>query len=222
MELNFFSAFIIGLMGSGHCITMCGGISTMLTSSIKKQTKRNTLYVVSYNLGRIFSYMVIGAIAGLTGSLAAKSIGLPIASLQLIAGIFLILFGLYIGQWLMWITQLEHIGKALWQKISPYSKHCLPVNSVNKAFLLGGLWGWLPCGLVYSTLTWSMASGDTLSGALIMLSFGLGTLPALFTVSFSMLWLQTLLKNNKFKKVVALMLITYGLITLKFAYELLF
>lgn len=223
MELDYFSAFIIGLLGSGHCLGMCGGISTMLTSAIPNQaTVSSAPKVFGYNFGRIFSYTLIGAIAGFTGSLAIKNIGFPIITLKVIAGLFLILLGLYIGQWFMGLTKIEIIGKFLWQKLSPLNKHLLPVNTIKKSILLGMLWGWLPCGLVYSTLTWSLASGTALDGALIMCFFGLGTLPALFTISFGAIKVQSLLKNQVFRKTVAVFLIFYGLFTLRFAYLALF
>jgi len=220
MEIDYFSAFIIGLLGSGHCMGMCGGITTMLTSAIGNQQQSNNYKIIGYNLGRISSYSVIGAIAGFTGSLAIKTIGLPILSLKLFAGCFLILLGLYIGQWLMWLTQLEHIGKQLWQIIYPFTKHLIPVTNIKKAIFLGILWGWLPCGLVYSTLTWSMASGSAINGALIMLFFGIGTLPALLGMSFGVLKMQRVFKNNYIRKSIAILLIIYGIYTLKFAYNL--
>ncbi|WP_206485683.1 sulfite exporter TauE/SafE family protein [Thalassotalea sp. G2M2-11] len=222
MEIDYFSAFVIGIMGSGHCIGMCGGINTMFTTSLAKNVRHIPLYIFSYHFGRIFSYSIIGAIAGFSGSLAAKNIGLPIAGLKFIAGFFLILLGLYIGQWFMGLTKIEKLGKFLWQYIAPLSKKLLPINSLSKSLLMGAIWGWLPCGLVYSTLTWSLASGDTMQGALIMMFFGLGTLPALLFVSFGVLKAQQLLKNLYFKKGVAIGLICYGIFTLNIAYSTLF
>lgn len=220
MDLDFLSAFIIGLLGGGHCIAMCGGITSMLTSALPQHKVSKTPYVLSYNVGRIFSYTLIGAIAGFTGSLAIKNLGFPIVALKVLAGIFLILLGLYIGQWLMWLTKVEFIGKRIWQFLSPFSKKLIPINTVKKSLLLGALWGWLPCGLVYSTLTWSLASGSTINGAIIMTFFGLGTLPALLTVSFGVVQVKTLLKNPLFRKSMAIFLIIYGLFTLKIAYTL--
>ena len=222
MDLDFLSAFIIGFLGGGHCISMCGGITTMLTSALPEQQKSKLPYLLSYNIGRIFSYSLIGAIAGFTGSIAVKSIGFPIVALKIFAGIFLILLGLYIGQWLMWLTKVEFIGKRLWKILSPISKKLIPIDTVKKSLLLGMLWGWLPCGLVYSTLTWSLASGNAVNGALIMTFFGLGTLPALLTISFGIINIKLILQNILFRKLMALLLIFYGLITLKFATELMF
>lgn len=220
MELNYFSAFIIGLLGGGHCIAMCGGITTMLTSALPNQRKSNLPYILTYNIGRILSYTFIGAIAGFSGSLAIKSLGFPVIMLKMVAGFFLILLGLYIGQWLMWLTKVEVIGKHIWKVISPFSKKLIPVNTIKKSFFLGVLWGWLPCGLVYSTLTWSLASGSALNGGMIMMFFGLGTLPALLTVSFGFEQIKSLIQQTIFKKIMALLLIVYGLYTLMIAYQL--
>jgi len=224
MELDFFAAFIVGFLGAGHCVGMCGGITTMLTSAIdiKNKTASKLSIILSYNMGRISTYALIGAIAGFTGSLAAKNIGIPVAALKFIAGIFLILLGLYIGQWLMWLTKVEQLGKNVWNILSPLSKNILPVKSAKGALALGAIWGWLPCGLVYSTLTWSIASGSTFNGALIMAAFGLGTLPALLTVSFSVVKLKDMLTNCYYRKFMAICLIFYGIITLKFAYSAMF
>jgi len=254
MSLDLFSAFIIGLLGSGHCLAMCGGITTMLTSAINKpnvqvtdnnprvgdisikevpsdspQTNSNCSANVSrfnlvlfYHVGRIASYCLIGAIVGFTGSIAAKNVGLPIASLRLVAAVFLILLGLYIGQWLLWLNRVEALGKGLWAHLSPLTKHVIPVDNSKKALGLGALWGWLPCGLVYSTLTWALASGNSLTGAAIMLFFGLGTLPALLTISLGISSIKNLLVNKAFRKIMAISLICYGIYSFIVAYQLMF
>lgn len=211
MSIDYFSAFIIGLLGSGHCLSMCGGVTSMLVSAMpNRQTKPKLGYIFSYNVGRVFSYSLLGAIAGLSGSLAIHSLGFPLTILRVIAAIFLIFLGLYLGQWLMVLTHFEKVGKKLWQHIAPFSKKVIPVDSAFKALSLGAIWGWLPCGLVYSTLTWSVASGGALEGALIMLAFGLGTIPALFTLSYGHVSLNGLIKNNVFRKTMGILLICYG------------
>ncbi len=237
MNLDLFSAFIIGLLGAGHCIGMCGGITTMLTSALppvqtyknqqvidvnNHQKRTNYTLALYYNVGRILSYSFIGAIVGFTGSIAAKNIGLPIAGLRVIAAIFLILLGLYLGQWLMWLSRIESLGKGLWQYISPLAKRVIPVDSPVKALGLGALWGWLPCGLVYSTLTWALASGDIVTGASIMFFFGLGTLPALLTISLGFSSIKNILVKPVYKKTMALGLIIYGIYSFFVAYQLMF
>lgn len=224
LNIDYLSAFIIGLLGSGHCIGMCGGITTMLTSAISPQQKGNDKFklVGAYHIGRIFSYSLIGAIVGFSSSIAIKNIGVPLGFLRLFAAVFLILLGLYLGQWLMWLSKVEKMGKFLWRYLSPLSKKFIPINNAKQALALGAVWGWLPCGLVYSTLTWSLASGSALSGALIMTSFGLGTLPALLSLSLGSFGIKSLLTNTKFKKIMALMIILYGIYSLMFAYQQLF
>jgi sulfite exporter TauE/SafE len=248
MSLDFFSAFIIGLLGSGHCIAMCGGITTMLTSALpnnkyennqqipvndqqaiqndyqyesKKQASKFTL-VFCYNLGRIASYSFIGAIVGFTGSIAAKNIGLPLAGLRLFSAVFIILLGLYLGKWLMWLNKIEALGKKLWQHVSPLASRVIPVNTPLKALGLGAIWGWLPCGLVYSTLTWALASSSIINGASIMFFFGLGTLPALLTLSIGFNSIKSILVNSTLRKAMALMLICFGIYSFIVAYQQMF
>jgi sulfite exporter TauE/SafE len=220
MNLDFFSAFVIGLLGSGHCVVMCGGISTMLTTAIS-DTSRHKKYAIifAYNFGRITSYSLIGALVALTSSMAAKNIGFPVAILKNIAGVFLILLGLYLGQWLMWLSRVEHLGKNIWRYISPHTKKFIPIKNIRSAFALGALWGWLPCGLVYSTLTWALASADVFNGALIMFFFGLGTLPALLSVSLGTISIKSLLSHALFRKLAALLVILYGIYTILIAYK---
>lgn len=240
MTLDLFSAFIIGLLGSGHCIAMCGGITTMLTSAVSPTKKHNAQIIpvngntsplhnsskasliICYNIGRIASYSLIGAIVGFTGSIAAKNVGLPLAGLRMFSAVFVILLGLYLGQWLMWLNRIEALGKKLWQYISPLASKAIPVDSPIKALCLGTIWGWLPCGLVYSTLTWALASSSLTMGAGIMFFFGLGTLPALLTLSIGF----TSIKNNLVKpilrKTMALTLISFGIYSFVVAYQQMF
>lgn len=221
MEMDVISAFLVGLAGAGHCIAMCGGITSMLSRSVGKDRPAPAI-IFNYNFGRILSYTIAGAIAGFTGSLAARSIGVPIAMLQIFAAVFLILLGLYIGQWLFVLNRVEAIGKVLWQRIQPLSKRFIPVNSGSQALALGAIWGWLPCGLVYSTLTWSIASGSWHQGALIMFAFGLGTLPALLTLSAGFRWFTDGLRKPMVKKLSGILLILYGIYSLHIALKMLF
>lgn len=246
MSLDLFSAFIIGILGSGHCIAMCGGITSMLTSALpptssKYSSHKHTtqqipvnnqgnsfnnnnkiVLVICYNIGRIASYAFIGALVGFTGSIAAKNIGAPLASLRIISATFMILLGLYLGQWLMWLNRIEAIGKHLWQYISPLASKAIPVNSPIKALTLGAVWGWLPCGLVYSTLTWALASGSMVTGASIMFFFGLGTLPALLTLSIGFTGIKNNLVKPAIRKTMALILISFGIYSFIVAYQQMF
>ena len=240
MTLDYLSAFVIGLLGSGHCIVMCGGISTLLTSAIKvnqqhKDLTNNTLtnntltnntltnnryiIVLAYHIGRILSYSVIGAVVAFTSSIAVKNIGISIVFLKTITGFFLILLGLYIAKWLMWLNYIELLGKHIWRYLSPKTKRFIPIQNSQSAFFLGCLWGWLPCGLVYSTLTWALASANIIDGFFIMLFFGLGTLPALLSLSLGVFNIKALLSQKLFRNVTAILIILYGIYTIVIAYQ---
>ncbi|OUS26354.1 hypothetical protein A9Q98_10940 [Thalassotalea sp. 42_200_T64] len=222
MNIDLLSAFLIGIAGAGHCVAMCGGITTMLTASLENKKKANIALILSYNFGRILSYSTAGAIAGFTGSLAAKSLGFPILWLKVVAAIFVILLGLYIARWSFVLNKIEHIGKWLWQYLQPLSKNFIPVKNIKQSMLLGMVWGWLPCGLVYSTLTWSIASADWLNGALIMFAFGLGTLPALLTMASGWQLVTQMLRSDLIRKFTASLLIFYGLFSLNIALDQIF
>lgn len=216
MNIDFYAAFVIGLMGAGHCLGMCGGVAAALTLGMPgQQQAKRWPYLLSYNTGRLISYAIAGAIIGGAfagiASLGGYSTGL--VSLRLFAAIMMILLALYIGQWWQGITKIERVGQFLWRFVSPTAKSLLPLKSPVAALPFGLLWGWLPCGLVYSTLSWAAVSGSAFSGAAVMLAFGLGTLPAMIAVGSVAQQLQNLLKNLYFKRASALLLLGYGVHT---------
>lgn len=180
----FVSAFFMGLIGSGHCLAMCGGIASSLQLASNK--KHTLIYALAYNSGRAISYMVAGAlVAGISSQFATQS---SIFSLLLsfVAGIFMLLVGIYIMRLAATLQWLERLGKAmLWQHLVKLNTYLMPINSPFKAFGYGALWGWLPCGLVYSALTWAMTSANAIDGALVMLAFAFGTFPAMITLGIA-------------------------------------
>lgn len=210
-DINLVSAFLIGLAGSVHCVGMCGGIVSAF-SFILPKNQSPMPYMLMYNCGRIISYVVAGAITGLVGSILTVQLNTPIHILTTLSSVLLILMGLYIGGWWQLLTVLEKAGGLIWKRISPYSKKFLPFTTPMQALPYGFIWGWLPCGLVYSTLTWSLAAGTAFGGAAIMLAFGLGTLPALLSIGASAHSIKPLLTHKYFRKIVAILLIAYGLL----------
>ena len=210
-ELSYVSALLIGLAGSVHCVGMCGGIVGAFSFILPKD-QNPWAYMLSYNLGRITSYAIAGALTGWLGNLVTTQVSMGFSILNLLSGLFLLLLALYIGGWWRVLVHLESLGRLLWNRISPIAKHFLPFRSPLQAFPYGVVWGWLPCGLVYSTLTWSLASGSPLDGALVMVFFGMGTLPALLTLSGSGNALKTFLSNSRVRKWVALSLLIFALI----------
>ena len=159
---------------------MCGGIVSALSVQLPSQKPALRLHL-AYNVGRLTSYTLAGAIMGALGSLSLLlNDALPIQMvLYVAANLMLLAMGLY----LLGVTHaaafVERGGKWLWQWIQPFTKRFLPVRSIRQAFPLGMLWGWLPCGLVYGVLSVALLSGSAWRGALTLLAFGLGTLPNL-------------------------------------------
>jgi sulfite exporter TauE/SafE len=114
------------------------------------------------------------------GLTAALGPGVGHGLLQLLAALVIAAVGLYLAGWFPQLARLENMGAPLWRCLEPFGRRILPVRSVGQALLFGALWGWLPCGLVYSMLAWSVTAGDASRGSLYLLVFGLGTLPAVF------------------------------------------
>jgi sulfite exporter TauE/SafE len=219
-EITLFSAFIAGLLGSGHCIGMCGGIVGALTMSLPDNIRQshNKLipYILTYNIGRIGSYTLAGVLMGFLGAQFAGVLPLenPRVIAMWVSSIFMILLGLYIGGWWQVLTYLEKAGQKLWRKIEPLGRRLLPVKSPLQALGLGILWGWLPCGLVYSILAFSLASGSALQGGLLMLSFGIGTLPMLFAMGATSQWLTRFAQKLIVRRIAGAMVILFGLFIL--------
>ena len=182
-EFSIIAVFFVGLLGGVHCLGMCGSIVGMLTAQLPKHGTRWPFHL-AYNSGRLASYMAAGALAGTIGQagLLWRDV-VPVQHLLFgLSSLMLIALGLYLaGIWGM-VRRLEQLGGMLWQYVQPLTRGLLPVTTVIRALLLGILWGWLPCGLVYSVLVTALASGDAQTGALVMLAFGLGTLPNLLAL----------------------------------------
>jgi len=176
-ESSYLALFLIGFLGGTHCVGMCGGIVSALSMGAGS---RPSLHL-AYNLGRIISYGLAGAIAGaLGGASLALSGQLPVRIiLFVLANLMLVALGLYLTGVTRALAFTERFGQKLWRHLQPLSRRFLPARSVAHAFPLGLLWGWLPCGLVYSALITALTSGSALHGAGMMLAFGLGTLPNL-------------------------------------------
>lgn len=208
-EMSFVSALLIGLAGGVHCVGMCGGIVGAFAYAVPKDSAMLP-YTLAYNFGRITSYIIAGSITGWAGYLFSQQINQGIVILQFVSGIFLFLLGLYVAGWWQGLSQIEKLGSKVWQLIRPLSKKLLPFKSPLHALPYGMIWGWLPCGLVYSVLTWSLASGSALHGAMIMAGFGLGTLPIMILMATGFEKIQLLLQHPKTRIVMGLLLIIFA------------
>ena len=200
----------IGLLGTGHCFAMCGGITSALGFASEKGGSR---YIVAYNLGRVVSYACAGGVVASLGYASANYLAMaPV--LRGIAGLLLIAMGLTMAGWWRGLSYLEMAGAFLWRRLQPIGQRLLPVRSFPSAILLGLVWGWLPCGLVYTALAYAATAETPLQGMAQMAAFGCGTLPAVLLGGLSIGKLGEVLRSQNFRWVFALLLMAYGVWTL--------
>lgn len=205
---GFLAAVLMGLAGSGHCMGMCGGIAAALG-----QQQSTALRITLFNLSRVASYAIIAALLGSSIAVIGGELKMLMPGLRLFAGLLLIAMGLYLLDWWRGIQMLERGGAVLWRRLQPISRYLMSKRTLPSTLALGLLWGFLPCGLVYSALSWSIAySGDT-HAAWLMLGFGLGTLPSMLAASFTGAWVQRLFRHRATRSLVAVSLILFGLWT---------
>ena len=214
-DLSYLAAFMIGLLGSTHCIGMCGGIVGALTMGLPQNVRQSWLrlipYLLVYNSGRLFSYTLAGLIVGLLTASAGNLFQVgryPVGGI--IGGLFMVALGIYIAGWWQTMAPLERLGGYFWRMIEPFGRRFMPVKHLPQAMALGLLWGWLPCGLVYSTLAWAATSGEAVKSALLMLAFGAGTLPMLLLMGGVAEKLQQFTRHRWTRNIAGLLLIAFG------------
>jgi uncharacterized protein len=218
-DVSLLAAFLVGLLGGVHCVGMCGGIVTALSLGLPQHQgvrKARWGYLLTYNVARITSYSVAGALFGGIGWLAAKWSGVHQAQLvlQLAAAVFMVLLGLYLGGWWQGLALLERAGGLIWVRLEPLGRRFLPLRTPGQAFLLGLVWGWVPCGLVYSVLVWSIATADPIYGAALLASFGLGTLPNLLAMGVLAERLSARVRDPRVRRLAAVLVMGFGLFAL--------
>lgn len=213
-SVDLLSAFVVGLLGGVHCVGMCGGIVGALSFGLPPD--RNLPILLAYNVGRISSYTLAGALMGALGFYFSGLLPVQLAQRVLLtfAGLFLILMGLYLAGWWNALSRVERAGGLLWRRIEPLGRGLLPVRSVRHALLLGLLWGWLPCGLVYSALVWTVSAGGAVEGAMLMLAFGLGTLPNLLLMGVAAAQLTRWARQPLVRALAGALVIVFGALLL--------
>jgi len=212
-QISYFSAFLVGFLGVVHCAGMCGGIIGALTLSQQSDNRTQKVSILlSYNLARILSYAIAGGLMGAFGWFATNWLDIHFAQglLQLFAALFMLALGLYLGGWWFGLNRVEYLGSFAWKKIEPLGRRLMPVRNIRQAFVLGLVWGWLPCGLVYSVLIWTMSAGSFYEGALMMVSFGLGTLPNLLLMGLFAGSLLKYFQNKIVKQMSGAMIIIFS------------
>ena len=229
--LSFLPLFMVGLAGSVHCIGMCGGIVGALSlgggagaaapardviaiAVARPALQANVLRVLAYNGGRIASYMLAGGVAG---GIAGAGM-LHIATLQVagywLANLMLVALGLYLMDAWRGLARVEAAGNVIWRRVRPLLKPLMPMDTPFKALAVGALWGWVPCGMVYSALLTAMMQGSALNGAATMAAFGLGTLPTLLGMGLLGTRLRTQMQRRPVRIASGLLVLGFGLLGL--------
>lgn len=222
---------MIGLLGGVHCVGMCGGIVSAFavsapgrrplpatitsTGSLFSAAADSGVRVFAFNAGRIAAYAAAGAFAGLVGSVPAL---INLASVQTaaywLANLMLVALGLTLMNLWHGLSRIESLGQFAWRRVQPLMRRLLPVRTPWQALALGTLWGWVPCGLVYSVLMTALLTGSVSQGALVMLAFGLGTLPLLFSMGIAGASLRPWLQRPAVRAIAGLIVLAFGLLGL--------
>lgn len=223
----YLTAFSIGLIGSPHCMGMCGGISGALTFSIAnpsrdslqeggffRQKYQQVTYPLLFNLGRVLSYSFVGFIVGGIGYFSNQVFAEAAPKVfRLFMGVSMVLIALQLANWWGGAKKIELLGQKVWGKISPQIKKILPIDRSWKALAVGVLWGWIPCGMVYSVLFMAATTGDNLTASLTMLCFGLGTVPLMTTFGLLSKGVTQRLTLPSYRRVAAMVVLMFGLWT---------
>jgi hypothetical protein len=225
MIAAMFPVFVVGLLGSVHCAGMCGGIVGAL--SVAPSVGRPVLVrvaaarapvanVLAYNAGRIGSYMLAGALAGgvVQGAHAMARLPALEAGAYWLANLMLAALGLYLMDAWRGLAYIERGGQVVWRGVRPLLRKVGPLDGPARMFVAGGVWGWLPCGMVYSVLVTAMLSGSAGSGALVMLAFGLGTLPMLLGLGLLGARLRGWLASPRVRVACGVLVLGFGLLGL--------
>ncbi len=228
--VNLFPVFLVGLAGSVHCIGMCGGIVGAFSAAPGRRAPfpvavithaapvaaESLLRVAAYNTGRLGSYASAGAIAGgMAGGVGTLA---ELSDWQVggywLANLVLVLLGIYLtGTWPA-LAGVEQLGQGLWRKLRPLMGRLLPLDSALKMLALGALWGWLPCGMVYSVLLTATLAGSAAGGAAVMFAFGLGTLPMLLGLGLVGARMRARLQQRALRVGAGVLVLAFGVLGL--------
>ncbi len=216
-DLSTAAAFVAGVAGSMHCLAMCGGLAGafgMRARSVGGDARHAFMYAALYQAGRLSSYALAGALCGMFGGLLLGVMDLAGVTLWLrvAAGVLLLLLGLQLAFGLRLLAPIEKAGAGVWRCVAPLAQY-LPSHGIAQPLLMGMLWGWLPCGLVYTMLLLGTLGGSAGHGALIMLAFGVGTLPSMLSSTLLISQLSRVAARQGLRTLAGAMLILFGIWT---------
>lgn len=189
------TGLFMGLFGGLHCVAMCGGVVGVLCTAAPRcasagggpggEKARQAPYWLAYNAGRLGSYTMLGLLFGTLGTLSTGAFPLDGLrfGLRAIAALCMLFVGLHLMGLPSIMRGVESIGAPIWRRVSPLTRRFLPLRTPRHALVLGGMWGLMPCGLLYGALALSASAESSVLGAATMLAFGIGTLPVMLTMS---------------------------------------
>lgn len=225
---DLLAAFLLGLAGSTHCLTMCGGVHSVL--ALQKQPRPDDSIVASstgmvnasesinnvalFSLGRVLSYGLAGLALGSVSQVLQMAAPSIVPWARLLSGLLLLALAFYAGRWWMGLARVEKLAGVFWKAIQPATAALFPPRSGFAALGLGALWGWIPCGMVYSALAWAVLAGPPVHAFTLMLFFGLGTLPAMLSAGAMSRGMANVLEKTAVRNAGALLLLCFALWTI--------
>jgi uncharacterized protein len=217
--ISLTAALIAGIVGSTHCLAMCGGFAGALGMRARANGKNAAAafsQALATQLGRISSYAIAGALAGGVGAAidALMELVRVAQALRVISGLLLIAIAIRVAFAWNLLASIERFGARLWSHLAPLTLRATRTEQIGVSFLLGAAWGWLPCGLVYSILLYAAFSGKAAQGAAIMSAFGLGTLPAMLGSGVFAGQVARLCKTRTTRWIAAGVLASFGAISI--------
>lgn len=220
-QMTLAAALIAGVFSSVHCVGMCGGIAAAFgsrTPAIRRSPVRGLAHQLLFNGGRIGSYAIGGAIAGGAGLWLGSLLNVPMWAgiLRIATGLLMVAIGLQLAINWRGLRHIEGVGSRLWRHIAPLVGKLMPAGNASSALAIGMLWGWLPCGLVYTMLLTAAMSGSAANGSALMVAFGLGTLPSMLAIGVSATGLTGVLGHTAFRRGAGALLLGFGVWTMAF------
>jgi sulfite exporter TauE/SafE len=203
------TAFMAGLLGSGHCFGMCGGIAGSLGALSGRASTPLAAPALQFNFGRMVSYVILGAIAGGILGAAGEIMALKSAGKWLRALTALMVLAIGLRFLIGWrgVDLFERGGAGLWRRVMPFALRISQRHDWLGRLGLGLCWGFLPCGLVYTVLMTAASTGSIWSGGVTMLAFGAGTLPAMLGLTLAAPALNSFLSDRLVRRLVGFMLV---------------
>jgi sulfite exporter TauE/SafE len=207
------AAALAGLFGGVHCLAMCGGLATTLAiPGTGRDRLRDALLL---NLGRVGGYTVAGIVVGGFGAALLGVVRLPMLAptLRALVGLVMLLVAarLAFPRRLGWLSRTAGVA---WSWIRPWRDRCVPAAGPFRPLVAGIFWGWLPCGLSTTMLAAAWLEASALHGGLLMLAFGLGTLPLMSLLSWSGAHFAPRLAEPKWRLLAAALIAMAGALTL--------